>query len=84
MTLTTIIGLVAGFLTTGSFLPQIIKTIKTKDTKNISLLMYFVYVVGVILWLIYGYIDKNIVLLVTNTFSLIFGITLLIMKIIYK
>jgi len=41
-------GLLAGFLTTGAFLPQIIKTVKTKDTKNLSLSMYVVYVVGYI------------------------------------
>ena len=74
----------AGFLTTGSFLPQIIKTIRTKDTKNISLLMYVFYVIGVILWLIYGYVISDAVLLITNSFSFVFGVTLLVMKIIYK
>ena len=80
----TIMGLMAGFLTTGSFLPQIIKTIRTKDTKNISLLMYVFYVIGVILWLIYGYVISDAVLLITNSFSFVFGVTLLVMKIIYK
>lgn len=80
----TIIGLMAGFLTTGAFLPQIIKTIRTKDTRNISLTMYIVYVVGVMLWLCYGYKINDPVLLITNSFSLIFGFLLLIMKIKYK
>jgi MtN3 and saliva related transmembrane protein len=84
METTTIMGLIAGFLTTGSFLPQIIKTIRTKDTKNISLLMYVFYVSGVILWLCYGYAINDAVLLITNSFSLLFGIILLIMKLIYK
>ena len=77
-------GLVAGFLTTGSFLPQIIKTIRTKDTRNISLMMYIFYVIGVVLWLMYGYVINDAVLLITNSFSLLFGIILLIMKIRYK
>jgi len=84
MNITTIMGLVAGFLTTGSFLPQIIKTIRTKDTRNISLMMYIFYVIGVVLWLMYGYVINDAVLLITNSFSLLFGIILLIMKIRYK
>lgn len=84
MNLITIVGLLAGFLTTGSFLPQIIKTIRTKDTRNISLTMYVIYVIGVILWLAYGYVINDIVLLITNSFSLVFGIVLLIMKLKYK
>jgi len=84
MNTTTIIGLLAGFLTTGSFLPQIIKTIRTKDTRNISLMMYIFYVIGVVLWLIYGYTINDSVLLITNSFSLLFGIILLTMKIKYK
>jgi MtN3 and saliva related transmembrane protein len=84
MNTTTIIGLLAGFLTTGSFLPQIIKTIRTKDTRNISLMMYIFYVIGVVLWLVYGYAADDAVLLITNSFSLLFGITLLIMKLKYK
>ena len=84
MNTTTIIGLLAGFLTTGSFLPQIIKTIRTKDTRNISLMMYIFYVIGVVLWLVYGYAADAAVLLITNSFSLLFGITLLIMKLKYK
>lgn len=77
-------GLLAGFLTTGAFLPQIIKTVKTKDTKNLSLSMYVVYVVGVLLWLYYGYKINDPVILITNSFSLMFGLLILIMIIKYK
>ena len=80
----TIMGLLAGFLTTGAFLPQIIKTVKTKDTKNLSLSMYVVYVVGVLLWLYYGYKINDPVILITNSFSLMFGLLILIMIIKYK
>lgn len=84
MNLTTLIGLLACFLTTGAFLPQIIKTIKTKDTKSISLSMYIVYVTGVIIWFVYGYMIGEIAILVGNVFSFIFGMIMLIMKIKYK
>jgi|TARA_Y100000310_G_scaffold141354_1_gene140789 MtN3 and saliva related transmembrane protein len=46
------IGLIAAALTTSCMLPQAIKTIKTKSTKDISLLMYSILIIGVIFWLI--------------------------------
>ena len=49
-----IIGLVAAFITTASFLPQVFKTYKTKDTSGLSLTMYLTFFVGIVLWLIYG------------------------------
>ena len=81
---TTIIGLIACLLTTGAFLPQIIKTMKTKETKDISLAMYCIYIIGVCVWFVYGFMIHETAILVGNTFSLIFGLTMLIMKLIYK
>ncbi len=49
-----IIGYLAATLTTASFLPQAILTIKTKDTKSLSLGMYSSFTLGVLCWLIYG------------------------------
>ena len=58
------IGYLAATLTTASFLPQAILTIKTKDTESLSLSMYSLFTLGVFFWLIYGvYIsDKAIIL----------------------
>jgi len=84
MNLATLIGLIAGLTTTAAFLPQIIKTIKTKDTKSISLAMYIVYVIGVIIWFIYGAMIGEAAILISNSFSFLFGLTMLIMKLIYK
>lgn len=83
MDIVTLIGLVAGLLTTFSFLPQIIKVIRTEDVKSISLTMYCCYCIGVIMWLIYGFYICNVVLLITNSFSLLFGIMMLTMKLKY-
>ncbi len=52
--LITFLGTVAAIFTTGSFVPQVIHTIKTKDTKAISLWMYLAFITGVLLWLVYG------------------------------
>ncbi len=79
----TLIGLISGLMTTFSFLPQIIKIIKTKDAKSISLWMTIIYTLGVCGWIFYGYELDNIVLLITNSFSLLFGLALLILKLKY-
>ena len=81
---TTIIGLIACLLTTGAFLPKILKTIKTKETKDISLSMYVIYNIGVCVWFVYGFMIGETAILVGNTFSLIFGLIMLIMKLKYK
>jgi len=76
-----IIGYIAAFLTTVSFLPQVIQTIKTKDTSGISLLMYSLFVAGVFMWLIYGILLKNIAITSANLITLILAGIVLVMKI---
>ena len=81
---TTILGLVAACLTTFSFLPQVIKVVKTKHTKDLSLLMYSIISVGIILWLVYGLIIMDIPLIFANAISLVFTATILVYKLKYK
>lgn len=78
--MTEIIGYIAAFLTTISFLPQVIKTLKTKDTTGISLLMYFIFTSGVFLWLIYGILLKNIVITSANLLTLVLAGMILLLK----
>jgi MtN3 and saliva related transmembrane protein len=80
----TIIGFIAASLTTASFLPQAIKVIKTRNTKDISLLMYLMFNTGVLLWLAYGILIKDFPLIIANFIALAFTGTILIMKIRYK
>lgn len=65
-------GYIAATLTTASFLPQAVLTLKTKDTHSLSLSMYSIFTLGVLFWLIYGlYIaDKAIILANAVTFVL--------------
>lgn len=78
------IGSIAGVLTTGAFVPQVIKVIKTKDTKALSLSMYLLQVVGIILWLIHGIVIKDIALMMANGVTLCLSLIILSYKIIYK
>ena len=77
----TIIGLIAGACTTVSILPQVIKTIKIKETKDISLLMYIILILGLLLWTIYGILNKDVPIILANVFTLIFASIVLILKI---
>lgn len=78
---TTIIGLIAASLTTLAFLPQTIKTWKTKKTKDISLPMYVTFIIGMSIWLYYGFKIDSLPLIAGNIVSLIFAIPVLILKI---
>jgi len=79
-----VLGLIAAVLTTFSSLPQVIKIIKIKETRDISLGMYILVVTGIILWLVYGLLIKDLPLIAANIISLIFTATILCFKIKYK
>jgi len=75
------IGNIAAILTTLSFLPQVIQVIKTKNTEGISLGMYTMFVLGVFLWAIYGYINHDIPVLMANAITFILASIVLCYKI---
>jgi MtN3 and saliva related transmembrane protein len=76
-----IIGNIAAFLTTFSFLPQALTIIKTKDTQGISLPMYLMFFVGVILWLYYGLLENQLPLIIGNCITLVLSGIILFYKI---
>lgn len=78
---TLIIGLVAGTLTTISFLPQLIKTLKTRSAKDVSLLMFLGFSLGVALWLVYGIMRDDIVVILFNAITLVLASAILYFKI---
>ncbi len=80
----TAIGLTAGTLTTISFLPQAIKTWKSKSAKDISLAMFLTFCFGVFLWIVYGFFVNDIPVLFTNIVTLILAGTILYFKLTYK
>jgi len=74
----------AAVLTTISFVPQAIKTIKSRHTKDLSLFMYAILTTGVFLWFVYGILLMNAPLMLANGITLLFTATILVMKIKYK
>ena len=76
-------GFVAAALTTFAFIPQAIRTIRTKDTGAISLGMYVMFTVGVVFWLIYGIVLMSWPMILSNIVTLALSITILMLKIRY-
>lgn len=75
-----ILGMTAGSISAITFLPQVIKTWKTKSAADISLLMFAFATISVIMWLVYGIILKNIPIIFTNSMVLIFSLIMLYFK----
>ena len=69
MELAQIIGLVAAFLTTAAFVPQVIRTLKTKSTRDISLGMFTMMFTGTALWLVYGLMIDELPVILANSVS---------------
>ncbi len=76
----TILGIVAGTLTTASFLPQVVKAYRSKHTKDVSLFMFILLFVGLCLWLIYGFMRSDLPIILANTISLVFVSAMLALK----
>ncbi|MFH1285574.1 MAG: SemiSWEET transporter [Candidatus Micrarchaeota archaeon] len=74
-------GFGAAALTTVSFVPQVLHTLKTRDTKGISLHMYVLFCIGILLWLIYGVMTNDLPVTAANFVTLIFASTVLALKI---
>jgi len=78
-----LVGIIAGALTTFSFIPQIIRVFKTKSAHDISLIFNTMFLVGIFLWLIYGILKKDNPIIIWNAIAAVFGITLLYAKLRY-
>lgn len=78
-----VIGIIAGTLTTASFLPQALRIMKTKHTKDLSLPMYVAFVIGVAFWLVYGIMLQSISVILANAITLILAGMILFFKLKY-
>ncbi len=80
----TTLGLIAGACTTFSFVPQLLKIWKSKSTHDISLAMYAVISTGVLLWLVYGLLVRDVPIVVANAVALFFTVGILAFKLKYR
>lgn len=81
MDTTNIIGTLAGMLTTIAFIPQVIKTWRTRSAQDISLFMFMLFSTGVLLWLIYGLILDAMPIIIANGITLALSLSILALKV---
>lgn len=80
MDIVTVLGFVAATCTTISFLPQVLHTIRTKDTSGISTGMYVLFVLGTIGWFSYGILTHCMPVVVANGITMILASVVLYYK----
>jgi len=74
------IGFLAALLTTFSFLPQAILTLRTRKTDEISMTMYLMLNLGIICWLLYGLSLNDLAIVLANSVTLLFSLPILLVK----
>lgn len=79
-----IVGYIGAICTTVAFIPQVIYTLKTKDTKAISLGMYIIFIIGITSWLIYGLHKEDLPLTLANSVTIVLASIILVCKLKYK
>lgn len=79
-----VIGMIAGTLTTVSFVPQVVKTWKSRSAKDISFGMFLLFSLGVILWLAYGLAIHSAPVVVSNLVTLVLSVSIIVMKFYFK
>ncbi len=84
MDLTTVIGILASIFTSSCLLPQLIKIIREKKAENISLGMLIAMLTGIALWIYYGFLKDDWIIIISNSFSLLINITTTLLSIKYK
>lgn len=84
MDITAVIGLVAGCGTSLSSLPQLVKIWRDKHSDDVSKLMLYVLIVGVALWVVYGFLKHDWPIIIANSVSLVINIATTILRFKYS
>lgn len=79
-----IVGFAAGTLTSINLIPQIIKSVKTKQTEDISLVMYLIYDLGLFLWVVYGFLLKSYAIIFMDGTALLSSLIMTYIKLKYR
>ena len=77
-------GYFAAILTTLAFIPQLIKTFKTKKADDVSLTTLIMFLTGVLAWIIYGIQISSKPILIANTITFLLNFLILVFKLIYS
>lgn len=78
-----ILGYAAGAITTLTFLPQVIKTFREKSARDVSLNMFLIAAVNEVMWIVYGVLKNDMVIILTNVVVLLMSLIMIFFKIKY-
>ncbi len=78
------LGLLAGAITSAAAIPQVVRSYRSKHVRDISIWQPVLLDVGMVLWLVYGVIIRDVPLMVANAFSLVCYTLLIVMKFAYR
>lgn len=81
---TQILGYAACAVTALTFLPQVLKTWKEKSAKNVSLLMFIIAFINEVMWIAYGVLQNDMVIIVTNVIMIVMCSIMIILKLRYN
>jgi MtN3 and saliva related transmembrane protein len=79
-----LVGYIAGTLTTVSFVPQVIKAWRMRETRDISLAMLVLFGIGILLWTLYGFWTGSLPIIAANVITFVLILVLLILKLQYS
>lgn len=74
------LGYVAAVFATGSFVPQVLKTWRTRSAADLSLVMLCSHIVGMVLWLVYGVMIESTPVVAANAIAVVLDLALLALK----
>jgi MtN3 and saliva related transmembrane protein len=80
MNTTNLIGYISAFLTTLAFVPQALHSWKTRDLSGISLPMYSLFSIGVMGWIIYGFMIASLPIILANVVTFLLACAVLVLK----
>ena len=84
MTGVDVLGYAAGAVTSLTFLPQVVKTWKDKSAKDVSLMMFIIAAINEVMWIVYGALLNNWVIILTNSIVLAMSLTMIFLKLRYN
>jgi MtN3 and saliva related transmembrane protein len=79
-----LIGYLAAFFTTTAYVPQTVKVVRTKSTRDISLGMFICITIGIFLWTVYGVLLGSYPIIIANATTLVMSMIILCYKIKYR
>jgi MtN3 and saliva related transmembrane protein len=84
MDLVTSVGIGASILTATSLIPQLIKLLKEKKSNDVSTVMLSVLLIGLGLWIYYGALRNDVIIVVSNAFAALVNLCTFFLTLYFK